>query len=135
MSTRTNIVIKDKFMGHTFYIYRHHDGYPAYPGEHVLEIAKMNNATNAIKYLLTREDANYEMTTNIHGDIEHLYVVELPTGKIEYGTGGYGQEIVAEKKTRQEFADLVNKDRKHINDYIRSQGKEKEWGLFEMVEA
>ena len=117
MSTRTNIIIKDPDLQLTFYIYRHCDGYPAYVGKDILEIEKMDSATNAIRYLLTRENARYEITDERHGDIEHLYIVTVNNGGIRYGTG-YGAEIKTATITREAFAEITNTDRHKINTRI-----------------
>lgn len=93
MSTRMNLVIE---YGKTkVYIYRHMDGYPAEAGVDIAEKLKAagNNGGKFLAALLsetyeqqsyqTAPSKVYELTTDLHGDIEWLYRVRFP----EYGEG------------------------------------------------
>ena len=82
MSTRCNIVVKDK--NNTFYVYHHCDGYPEGVGSFLYR--KVNDnlykgrfcfAEDVVNYLLKdEEDNSYELTSGIHGDIEYLYEID-----------------------------------------------------------
>lgn len=83
MSTRTNIVIRN---GKTkVYLYRHSDGYPACNGIDLAEaMAASKNVADLLVNLLSRryeatkwrpEKPIYEVTTDLHGDIEWIYVI------------------------------------------------------------
>ncbi len=101
MSTRANIIIKDKHS--KLYFYRHSDGYPEVTMESLKGFCGMyhnqlrNNVSQssgwlillgAVEYGFKGEIQNndkfsgwkvgaYEPTTGIHGDIEYLYVIDL----------------------------------------------------------
>lgn len=82
MSTRCNIVIKDK--NNTFYVYHHCDGYPEGVGSFLyrkvndnLKKGRFCYAEDVVNYLLKdKEDNSYELTSCIHGDIEYLYEID-----------------------------------------------------------
>jgi len=70
----------------TVYLYRHHDGYPACAGVDLAEaLATSKTCTALVQTLLDRRydkqsyetDAKrmYEVTTDVHGDIEWLYKI------------------------------------------------------------
>ena len=87
MSTRCNIILKDK--GHQIFLYHHHDGYPEGVGTDMQRfVADINKhyyysiedvANRLLKgydsKFYGKTDMGYELTTNIHGDIEYLYVL------------------------------------------------------------
>lgn len=100
MSTRANIIIKDEW--DKLYFYRHSDGYPEVTLPSLNQFLDMvkegkirDNASQSAGWLIiigheeyrqVREDypehtewkvGAYEPTTNLHGDIEHLYVIDL----------------------------------------------------------
>ena len=154
MATRSNIIIR----GGQFkcYLYRHYDGYPAETGAHLLEtmnaarlLGQNNNrpddrAVSLVNRLLrsTADDPgydgkpsyHYEITDEIHGDIEHLYIVRManPFGiqilhaQIGIGIGDDRDEaaIIAESVpyTPAEFADMVNRERADITARMRARG-------------
>jgi len=135
MSTRSNIVIK---CGETtLHLYRHWDGYPAETGAHLLETfldtSKSLGANAFVRALLADCEDNpdpngnsryhYEVTSGLHGDIEHAYSFTLQ----EWGSGSgsliefsYGRCPIGGELTWQEmplgsFAELVNSDRRSMN--------------------
>lgn len=84
MSTRCNIKIIDKDC--EVILYHHHDGYPAGVGADLFD--KFNAKLKDKNCYLSAEDiANslikdpkddeYEWTSDIHGDIEYLYEIDL----------------------------------------------------------
>lgn len=98
MSTRANIIIRCG--RNTVYIYRHSDGYPACLGVDLYEKVSAARGPkpdawyseerifeNLIRSILsehyekqsyeTEAKSVYELTTDLHGDIEHLYQIEL----------------------------------------------------------
>tara|TARA_R110002051_G_scaffold3811_1_gene20416 strand:+ start:9600 stop:10037 length:438 start_codon:yes stop_codon:yes gene_type:complete len=87
MSTRCNLILK--YHDTTIYIYRHHDGYLSETGYDISTRLMNNlNINKFIRSLLNCDsdpsftrDSNptYEITTNIHGDIEYLYEITFPT--------------------------------------------------------
>lgn len=78
MSTRSNIVIlagKNKVI-----FYRHWDGYLAETGKDIAQklIDAQSNMTTKNELLVSfASDKNYEITSDIHGDIEYLYEIHL----------------------------------------------------------
>ncbi len=110
MSTRANIIIKDEYGEVIFY--RHSDGYPEGTLPTLREFLSLvksgkirNNVSQASGWLILigakeygvlREDFTpeykdmmewkvgaYEPTTQIHGDIEYLYTIDLTEESIE----------------------------------------------------
>lgn len=132
MATMCNIKITDG--RDTYFLYRHWDGYPAETGAHVLEVAETvsqmkgwNKGIAAVNkfFRYLREDiqgemkSHYELTDNVHGDIEHFYHIQFYYDKyviIGYSKG-YGPELEYTTKTYniQGFRDIVNADRMAIN--------------------
>jgi hypothetical protein len=111
MSTRANVVIKDKY--NTLWFYRHSDGYPkgTLPTlNKFLDLVKegkiRSNASQSAGWLIvigaleSHTDFNvkspydlspedwkvgaYEPTTGQHGDIEYLYTIDLDEKTITY---------------------------------------------------
>lgn len=90
MSTRANIVLES---GESrVYLYRHCDGYPAETGADLVRLlaATGGSASGFLQSLLDQryekqsyESAAkriYELTSEVHGDIEYLYRVRLVSG-------------------------------------------------------
>lgn len=95
MATRANIIIKDLY--NKLYFYRHSDGYPSETFEDLKKFVKgyttgkmRTNVGQSAGWLIVhgmfKDDlpdymkwkvGNYEPTTDIHGDIEFLYVIDL----------------------------------------------------------
>lgn len=154
MSTRTNIIVKGgKF---SLILYRHYDGYPAEAGAHLLETLKAcgmtgdlsrrhpdDCAASFVNRLLRTHCADsfgsggvrfeYEVTTEIHGDIEHLYRVEFTNGggvkvshrTIDIGQSDQGDSILVSglvSYSLAAFADMVNRERAGINARMRARG-------------
>lgn len=109
MSTRANIIIKDKT--DKLYFYRHSDGYPSCTGEDLKEFVQgyktslrtdlgqsagwlivrghmeylegaFTGKPSPSKGMYTWKVGAYEPTTCIHGDIEYLYTIDLDTRKL-----------------------------------------------------
>ena len=135
MSTRSNIIIK---CGETtLHLYRHWDGYPAETGAHLLETfldtSKSLGANAFVRALLADcEDEpgpngnpryRYEVTSGLHGDIEHAYsftLQEWGSGagsliEFRYGRRPIGGELTWQEMPLESFAELVNSDRRAIN--------------------
>lgn len=71
MSTRCNIVLRK---GQTrIYLYRHCDGYLAETGAHLLETLRGFPSSTGFLLTLLHSEFNYQITTDLHGDIEHVY--------------------------------------------------------------
>lgn len=147
MGTRSNIIVRGGNFSIT--LYRHWDGYPSVTGTHLLETLKGAGLTGdlsrrrpddcaasfANRLLRTHEDSNigerfdYEVTTEIHGDIEHLYVVrftncgwvEIDHAPIDFGDARDTPAIVhgAKHYTVPEFKEMVNGERLACNARIR----------------
>jgi hypothetical protein len=145
MSTRSNIILRGG--GFKIYLYRHWDGYPAETGGHLLEMLRDAGLTgnlakrqpddcaaqfaNVLVQSYRKVDWQpephfpYEVTTEIHGDIEHLYVVRFTNGgwvEIDHAPCQYGDDrddsalvASADHYTLTEFSELVNKERAMIN--------------------
>ena len=85
MSTRANITInkgESKII-----LYRHYDGYPTVTGIDILNKIKRNTDTNGLVSDLLSESYEggkkvYEITNEIHGDIEYDYEINVP--KLSY---------------------------------------------------
>lgn len=105
MSTRANVIIKDSFS--KLFFYRHSDGYPEVTGRSLKSFVKKytqvkfrldvmqsagwliikgyqeySNGKDGSKYDTWKVGA-YEPTTEIHGDIEYLYVIDLDTRELK----------------------------------------------------
>ena len=85
MSTRTNILITK---GDTkIWLYRHCDGYPRVTGYNLAScLAECGKMNGFLTLLLDQKDEStmyrpatpiYEFTTQMHGDIEYLYKIQL----------------------------------------------------------
>lgn len=146
MATRSNIFVK----GGPFSImlYRHWDGYLAETGAHLLETLKRAGLTGDLarrhpddcaaqyaNHLLRCNNGpdrfDYEVTTAIHGDIEHLYAVTFTNGGgFEIGHSKIDRECeddaaalgATTRYTIREFADLVNRERAQVAARCRSRG-------------
>ncbi len=149
MATRSNILITmlDQPKGTRVWIYRHWDGYPAVTGGDLLQQLIATQPKHHASYmwphyfataLLTskRDEApdspnndqpQYELTNAEHGDIEHLYVFSFHADEPEihhisrhdWGTPLFGHVTEYSALTIPEFTDVVNKDRRDLNDTIR----------------
>lgn len=87
MSTRCNIIIKDKY--NEFWLYHHHDGYPEGVGADLTK--RMNSAfekdldlSDVVNMLIKDIDDEYEITTGEHGDIEYLYKIDVDRKTLSY---------------------------------------------------
>ena len=91
MSTRCNVIVKDKF--DKFFLYHHCDGYPEGVG---------NDLVNRFKSLFEKDEKvwwmdlvnplvkdpnhNYELTDCVHLDVEYLYTIDCDEKTIYYQT-------------------------------------------------
>lgn len=134
MGTRTNIIVE--YGATKTFIYRHWDGYPAVTGFDLIKhYRETNGAGEFVSALLGAKRENedlpqYEMTTEVHGDIEFLYVVKFNRENNQASFKVVERKAATEKDwpmiTRDqiedakaldlaEFAFLVNNDRAKIN--------------------
>ena len=85
MGTRSNILIE--YGSTKIFLYRHWDGYPEVTGYDLARILSRPNepdkklgwAGTFLTRLLEQDD--YELTTDLHGDIEYLYQFNFSTTK------------------------------------------------------
>jgi len=78
MCTRANIVIQDG--AKRIYLYHHSDGYPDGIGVELdifMQGRYFQTAEECAEAIIGIENDNYELTTEIHGDIEFLYTIDL----------------------------------------------------------
>lgn len=124
MSTRANIILQDG--SDKLYFYRHSDGYPSCTLKSLqkftswIKDGKIRNnlyqgagwliLLGAMEYdvqLPKGDDIKnwkvgaYEPTTEIHGDIEYLYTIDMQTGNIKVQSASYNWETM-----RQTFKTL-----------------------------
>jgi len=134
MSTRSNVLIK---LGSTkIYLYRHHDGYPGGNGGDLAEklIKNGNDGAAFIEDLISEKyddgRAVWELTTDLHGDIEWLYVfafnkfedLDPKVWVVERSNereDGYWK-MISEEDAKKEIGlkglvDMANKDRLEMN--------------------
>jgi hypothetical protein len=107
MSTRTNIIVKN---GETkLFLYRHHDGYLAGAGADLaIELRKAGqNCTAFVAGLLGKQyEATsycgprpiYEVTSELHGDIEYAYVVKFDRNQQKAPQIGFAQRGKGEQE-------------------------------------
>lgn len=87
MSTRTNIVIK--WGRERIVLYHHHDGYPEGVGADLKLMVQKNYlnskyqsmlpfyvANRLVKNNYGMNDGEYEVTSNLHGDVEYIYEID-----------------------------------------------------------
>jgi len=140
MSTRTNIIVIGK--GFQIVLYRHHDGYPAVTGADLVnaidrtKIESDNDcagygAAEFAQYLLAMPRGNgdkkpqFELTDDLHGDIEHVYQIHWPDGNgsrltIQHAEPKDEKQIdgwrsIATRYTLEEFRAFVNDERAAMN--------------------
>lgn len=154
MGTRTTIKVREN-NEIVASLYRHWDGYPAETGADLIEKAKEHyqDAGNFVAALLEERSEN-EPDRKIYrieptaGDIEHFYIISLSwnTPPIIYHAArpSWNSDIdewtaTAKKYTLAEFAEIVNKERKEINQKIERLKKTepfyKDAELYTMIEA
>lgn len=140
MSTRCNIVIT--FGNSKLFVYRHCDGYLAVTGADIATRLQSNPyPADFVRNLLGEmyEKASYEaqarpvyeLTTELHGDIEHVYYVRFSghTNRLQgiahsarpSGHAGDGESWAerAEDVSLADFIESVNTDRRVINARLR----------------
>ena len=131
MGTRSNLIVR---VGQTrVFIYRHWDGYLSENGKDIAKamIAARQNpgrseSTEFLANLLnSREEPNsrdpegrrhYELTADIHGDIEWLYVIDYTADAVlvGYASGSYDTNFTESSArpvlTLEEFVGAVNSE-------------------------
>lgn len=150
MGTRSNIRVRGGQLD--FMLYRHWDGYPAETGAHLLETLKASGLTGdlsnrhpddcaaqfvnrLLRTFTARDDGpafSYEVTTGLHGDIEHLYEVRFTNGGwVEILHGPIDRESEDDAATFAalvpymvpEFAAMVNKERASCTARLKAVGR------------
>jgi len=138
MATRCNVIVK--FGKSTVHLYRHWDGYPAVCGAAIVEAynatRKAHNPGPAFVSALlalrneprtgqTEGSPIYELTDDLHGDIEHVYAVRFnasDVAKIRHAARPQGMFDDAEGWTNDGkplpmsgFVAIVNQEREEMN--------------------
>ena len=98
MSTRSNVLIRSQ--GQQVVLYHHWDGYPKGFGKELCEVL-LPEFQREPKYILIEDVVNKlimrhscEWTTNLHGDIEYLYTVDLDRRTITCeGVNNWGDRL------------------------------------------
>lgn len=88
MSTRANIILEE--MGNHLWLYHHSDGYPSYLGEYLMKFMATKHKKDyadiydiANELFKLSEDSGFELTSQRHGDIEYLYIINIENKTIE----------------------------------------------------
>lgn len=132
MSTRANVLVKDKYNEQWFY--RHADGYPACTAESMklfiqwlVDGKVRDNVSQGSPWLIVlgnQEYADdntgggkeptggmfgwkvgaYELTDNQHGDIEYLYTIDMNEKTVTI------EQVYAEKKNEYSFEEFLKTD-------------------------
>jgi hypothetical protein len=140
MSTRCNIVVKSGKS--VIHLYRHYDGYLAETGADIYTKLGVHKTPSAFLRAMMAETYEkeahepaprpvYDLTTDLHGDIEHVYYVtfahRFTTGAVsvkhaERPKGWAEESLEVEDWTRNAkrydmdaFRKIVNEDRAAIN--------------------
>ena len=98
MGTRAAIIIKEST--NEINIYHHCDGYPEGVGQELTDFASNCKVWESVKIfaeMLNEYDDAYRYTSDVHGDEEYIYLVDIPTKTIicydifgdEYLTNGF----------------------------------------------
>ena len=81
MSTRCNVIVKDKF--NKIWLYHHHDGYPEGVGADLVsrfaEKFKKDERiwwSDIVNKLVKDQNDEYEITDGEHSDIEYCYTID-----------------------------------------------------------
>ena len=108
---------------------KHHARYmwPHYFATALLTTKRDEDPTLGGSFVQTHDKPQYELTNAEHGDIEHLYVFSFHADEPEihhisrdvWGPPLFGHVTEYSALTIPEFADVVNKDRRDLNDTIR----------------
>ena len=83
MSTIAAIIIKDTIK--EINIYHHCDGYPEGVGQELTNFASNNKVLESSKVfveMLNEYDDAYRYTSDVHGDEDYIYLVDIPTKTI-----------------------------------------------------
>lgn len=100
MSTRCNIVIKQNEKDEKpIYLYHHFDGYPEGVGaalkKYLSKLYSLYPLRVANCLVKCEEDRGYEITSDLHNDIEYYYVIHCDERKMmtyERYKGGFGSD-------------------------------------------
>ena len=94
MSTRCNIIIKDRW-DRKIYLYHHHDGYPSGVGSDLKKyLSKWQDwqfrqhggwefANDLVKNKAGLDDDEYEVSMGLHSDIDYCYVINCKAGTLK----------------------------------------------------
>ncbi len=120
------------------YLYRHHDGYLPYTGanlwRHLREAGQ--SPTALLASLLgpgvgSNDDGTYEVTTYLHGDIEHCYEIVggadqewrvRHSARRDWESSVESWALSGPSKTLEGFAELVNAEIRGSNAHLRAAG-------------
>ena len=93
MSTRCNIIIKDRW-DRRIYLYHHHDGYPEGVGSDLKKYLSQFKdwqfrqhgawkfANDLVKNKAGLDDDKYEVSMGLHSDIDYCYVINCSAGTL-----------------------------------------------------
>ena len=88
MSTRANIILEE--MGNHLWLYHHCDGYQSYLGDTLMKFMVTKHKKDyADIYDIANElfkdnyDTGFELTSQRHGDIEYMYIINIENKTIE----------------------------------------------------
>jgi len=157
MSTRTNIIIE--YGKTSIYLYRHHDGYLAETGADIHRVLSAHKkrsilqTTDILKDFLNQSYPKtkyrdcqpiYEITNNVHSDIEFLYRINMYPAieggqfEINYVSGYYDLDQKIENSkilTLDQFKDAINQEIKFSNIRIADLNKTNQtnWDLYQSL--
>ena len=116
MSTRCNIIIKDRYNEKAI-LYHHHDGYPEGVGHDLRGFLDkkfqgywfpwaMGLANSMVKNKCGMHDEEYEFASTIATDIEFLYVVNLKAKTVRCYRVEWGEEKIENIIKRNNIVDI-----------------------------
>lgn len=108
MSTRANIVLEE--MGNHLWLYHHFDGYPSYLGENLMKFMSTKHKKDyanihdiANELFKDKDDTGFELTSQRHGDIEYMYIINIENRTIECIEAGFGTEYKDESLCKAKY--------------------------------
>lgn len=117
MSTRCNIIIKDRY-NERVVLYHHHDRYPEGVGHDLRGFLdkkfksgywfpySFGLANSLIKNKCGMFDEEYEITPSVHTDIEYLYVVNLKCKSVRCYNVEWGEEDLKKIVNRRNLVSI-----------------------------
>ena len=112
MSTRCNVIINSAESKTRVILYHHCDGYPEGVGADLKKVynsltdyAKQDCemiANRLVKDQYDLKDDGYEFTTDIHGDIEYLYVIDCSKKTLRCYKAGWDESYKQIVKSKNE---------------------------------